>query len=154
VRVNLQNGRESVVDLPDGYARFPVAFISAHKKVLFAAPDVSSRNNGSGRGVLLDPDSGAMQPITGELRLWFDDLLHPPQPTGRPDEVWAAIYDGQKKSTAIGRYNVRSFSFAPVIELPELKFGNPETWVDQAAGWIYVAFRGDLLRLPLPAAGK
>ncbi|MFN7945496.1 MAG: HEAT repeat domain-containing protein [Blastocatellia bacterium] len=154
VRINLQNGRDFVINLPDGYARFPIAFIPASKKVLFAAPDVSSRDNGSGRGVLLDPDSGAMQPITGELRLWFDDLLHPLQPTGRPDEVWAAIYDGQKNSTAIGRYNVRIFSFAPVIELPELKFGNPEIWIDQAAGWIYVTFRDDLLRLPLPAAGR
>ena len=152
VRINLQNGRESVVDLPDGYTHFSVAYIAAHKKVLFAAPDISSRNNGSGRGALLDPESGAVQPVTGELRLWFDDLLHPLQPTGRPDEVWAAIYDEQKKSTIIGRYNVGTFSFAPVIALPELKFSNMETWIDQAAGWIYVTFRGDLLRVPLPAA--
>ena len=154
VRINLQNGREFVVELPDEYARFPVAFIPAHKKVLFAAPDISSLNNGAGRGVLLDPASGAMQPVTGELRLWFDDLLFPPQPTDRPDEVWAAIYDGQKKSTAIGRYNVRTFNFAPVIKLPELQLRNLETWVDQNAGWIYLAFRNDLLRVPLPATAR
>jgi hypothetical protein len=154
VRINLQNGRETAIDLPDGYAHFPVAFIPAHKKALFVAPDISSLKNGSGRGVLLDPESGAAQMIKGELRPWFDEFWRLPQPTGKPDEVWVAIYDEQKESIAVGRYNVRTFSFAPVIRVPELKLSSLDIWMDQAAGWLYVTFRGDLLRLPLPAAEK
>ncbi|HZS08854.1 MAG TPA: HEAT repeat domain-containing protein [Blastocatellia bacterium] len=154
VRVNLQTRQESPVSLPDGYAYFPVAFISAHSKVLFGMGSTSAIENGSGQGLLLDPETGAVQTVRGEFRPWFSELVRPQQPTGKPNEVWAAIYDGTTRTTTVGRYDIGSFSFTPVIELPGLSLSSQDVWVDAAAGKLYLTYRGDLLRLPLPGQAK
>jgi hypothetical protein len=72
------------------------------------------------------------------------------QPTGKPNEFWAVIYNQQKRGASIGRYDSKNFSFTPVIELPELRLTSNDFWVDAAAGKIWITYQGQLLRLPLP----
>ena len=54
----------------------------------------------------------------------------------------------------IGRYDERSFTFTPVLTVPDLQLRNADVWVDEARGKVWLTYKGHLLRLPLPAAGK
>ena len=45
---------------------------------------------------------------------------------------------------------MQSFTFTPVMELPDLPIKSAETWIDAGAGRLYAASRGHLLSLPLP----
>lgn len=75
----------------------------------------------------------------------------PLQPTGNPDEAWAAIPSEDGNGTRIGRYDTRRFTFAPVLTLPGAVFTSMALWVDEAEPAAYVVLNGDLLRIPLPA---
>jgi hypothetical protein len=80
-----------------------------------------------------------------------DVFAREPQPTGNPNEFWAAIPDSQKRVTNIGRYDSKTFAFTPLIELQGLTLSNSDFWVDAAGGKIWLTYRGHLLRIPLPA---
>lgn len=76
------------------------------------------------------------------------------QPTGRPHEVWAAIYRPQTQSTEVGRYNTHRFTFTPLIALPAIQAESMDLWVDAEAKKFYLTYHGHLLRLPLPDGAK
>lgn len=150
VRIQLPSGREFPINLAQTNDLFPVAHIAAHNKLLLSQyqyqyrPDVSG-----GNFYLLDAATGMTQPVKGEFRPLMNAFNRPLQPTDKPNEFWAAIHDAKKKATAFGRYDTRTFSFTPVVELPEIRLNSADTWADAASGKLYFVYLGHLLRVPL-----
>lgn len=103
-----------------------------------------------GKYFLLDPVTGKLQAVKGEFRPLRTSESMLLQPTGKPNEVWSPLYDLEKGDCFIGRYNLATFSFTPVINLSGLRLSRMEMWVDEAAGKIYFIHDGNLLRVPLP----
>ena len=50
----------------------------------------------------------------------------------------------------MGRYSAAKFTFEKVAELPIMRLSSTDTWVDEAERKIYIAYHGQLLRVPLP----
>jgi hypothetical protein len=153
-RLNLQTGREFAVGGAQLSAHFPITFVPAHNKVLLGQGHYQyGREFNGGVYYLLDPETGTLSQVRGEFRPLQDQFtraLQPTEkPTEKPSEFWAAVYDQQKKVTAVGRYDTRAFTFAPVIEVPEIRVSNADVWVDAAAGKVYLTYLGHLLRVPL-----
>ncbi len=99
---------------------------------------------------LLDAATGQVRLAPGTfapLRQAGKRLL---QSTGKPDEVWAAI--PKDNQTEVGRYNLKDFSFELLLKIPHLTFESSNLWVDGEGGKLYVVYKGQLLRLPLPGA--
>lgn len=156
VRMNLQTGREFKVKLEPADDLSPITFIPNLGKILVRrARGENNAPNPVGperpEYYLLDAATGETRPVSGE----FAPLEQPGdrflQPTGKPDEYWAAIPDEAKNQTRVGRYNVRDFSFKPVMLVPHIVLDSLSMWVDAKQGKIYVVYRGQLLRLPLEA---
>src|SRR5262249_39101864 len=121
-RINLQTGREFVVNAPQLSNHYPIVFVPAHNKVLMGQGHYPyARDFTGGTYYLLDAETGAIQPVKGEFRPLQDQFTRPLQPTERPNEFWAAVYDQQKKATIVGLYNARMFVFTPRVELPEVR---------------------------------
>jgi hypothetical protein len=149
-RIQVATGREFIVNAPQLANHYPLAFIAAHNKVLLGQGHYQyGRDFTGGTNYLLDAETGALQQVKGEFRPLQDQTARPLQPAEKPNEFWAAIYDQQKKATLVGRYDARMFAFTPVVELPEIRIGIPDLWVDVAAGKMYVTYLGHLLRVPL-----
>lgn len=145
-----QAPRELIINAPQLSGHYPIAFVAAHNKVLLGQGHYQyGRDFTGGTYYLLDPETGALQQVRGEFRPLQDQFARPLQPTGKPNEFWAAIYDQQKKATLVGRYDARAFTFTPLATLAEIRVGSPDIWVDAAAGKIYVTYLGHLLRVPL-----
>ncbi|HMY70935.1 MAG TPA: hypothetical protein PLQ88_03815, partial [Blastocatellia bacterium] len=153
-RIQTATGRESVVNAPQLANHYPLAFVAAHNKILLGQGHFQyGREFTGGTYYLLDAETGALQQVKGEFRPLQDQasrpLQHVESSAEKPNQFWAAIYDQQKKATIIGRYDARLFTFAPAIELPEIKVGSADIWADAAAGKVYVTYLGHLLRVPL-----
>ncbi len=153
-RIQTATGREFIVNAPQLANHYPLAFVAAHNKILLGQGHYQyGRDFTGGTYYLLDAETGALQQVKGEFRPLQDQasrpLQHVESSAEKPNQFWAAIYDQQKKATVIGRYDARLFTFAPAIELPEIKIGSADIWVDAAAGKVYVTYLGHLLRVPL-----
>ena len=173
VRVNLQNRTEFKVNIPPSDTFLPIAFLPTHNKfLLFRA---KGQNTMTARGneipedeesavtaklkpnpspktpeyYLLDANTGNAQLIKGEFRPLIAQTFRPLQPTGNPNEFWAAIYDEKTKITDIGRYNDKSFTFQTVTKLPEISLDSMNIWVDEKENKIYFTYQGHLLSVPL-----
>lgn len=177
VRVNLQTGRELPVNLPAAESIVPVAFVNSHNKVLVyrgKSRDYDPEEEGEGEGVgmgdgdeeearparpdltpaipeyyLLDAATGALQRVRGEFRPLELQAYRPLQPTGVASEFWAAIYDERTRTSSIGRYSDRTFTFRPVLNIPNIELLPMTIWVDEPGGKVYFAYQGHLLSLPL-----
>ena len=101
---------------------------------------------------LLDAATGRTELVKGNFAPLEQIDKRPLQPTGKPDEFWAALPDADNNKTQIGRYNARSFTFQPVLLLPHIAFDSMDLWVDEGNGKVYVTYEGQLLRVPLLAA--
>ncbi len=154
IRYDLRVGKEYPVNLPPESAHVPAVYVAAHGRMLLAHRGFHYGAGSDAPSYLLDPETGAIQNVKGEFRPLAGWHAREMQPTGNPNEFWAAIYDYQKRVTNIGRYNTKSFAFTPRVELPELNLSRNDFWVDAAAGKIWITYRGHLLRLPLPAQTK
>src|SRR4030095_1791427 len=127
-----------------------VAYVPVHGKVLLRR--AKDPNNESSVGpdrieyYLLDPSTGDTRPVSGE----FEPLHHLSrrflQPTDKPNEFWAAITRSEKKETQVGRYNLKDFTFTPVLVVPEILFDSMSMWVDEGRKQIYVVYQDQLLR--------
>ena len=148
IRRNLQSSEEFVVSLPQNAPSPWLRYVAAHGKVL-----VGFFGNG-GSDYLLDPETGTLQPVKGEFRPLTATLSRAPQSAGAPNLFWSAIYDQEKRATRFGRYDSKNFVFTPLLEFPGLELGNDDIWVDAASSKIWFAYKGHLLRLPLPAQTK
>lgn len=154
VRIHLPTGREYPVGVTGSPDLIPLSFITAHNKLLLSQQQFQYRPESSvGNFFLLDAETGQTQPVKGEFRPLINAYARPLQPTDKlaekPNEFWAALYDAKKKVTVVGRYDTRTFGFAPVVELPEIRLNSADTWADAAAGKLYFVYLGHLLRVPL-----
>ncbi|HKQ89052.1 MAG TPA: HEAT repeat domain-containing protein [Blastocatellia bacterium] len=150
VRHNLKTGKEFTVTMPNGDHHQPVQYVAAHGKILLGA----GGHYPGEINYLLDPETGSVLEVKGEFRPLDVEFARELQPTGNPNEFWAAIRDSQKSVTNIGRYDSKNFAFTSLIELPGLTLSNSDFWVDAAGGKIWLTYSGHLLRIPLPAKSK
>jgi hypothetical protein len=156
VRVDLASGKALKLDVPVADTFDPVAYVPAHGKILvMRAKDPESITGKKGVGPdqpeyrLVDPQTGATEIVSGEFAPLLEVSSRPLQPTGTPDEVWAAIFNAQKRTTEVGRYDTRRFAFRPTLSLPGIRFASSEMWIDEPNGQVYVAYNGHLLQMPL-----
>jgi hypothetical protein len=154
VRHNLQTGKEFTVTIPNGEYRPPAKYVAAHGKILLGTGGLHEEPYLGEVNYLLDPETGTVQQVKGEFSPLKDRFARELQPTGNPNEFWAAVPDSQKGATKIGRYDSRNFVFKPLVELTGLWLSNGDFWVDATAGKIWLTYIGHLLRLPLPAQAK
>jgi hypothetical protein len=152
IRYHLKTRQELVINLPKEIQLQPLAYVEAHGKVLlgrsqygFGAWSPTSQQS----HFLLDLNSGALQPVQGDFRPLYEPTWRPLQATGKPHEFWLALTNREEGSTAVGRYDSRSFVFQPVLTLPGLHIRSEEMWVDAAANRLWLIYQGHLLRLPL-----
>ena len=160
VRRNLQTGREFRIRLKPADEVSPIAFVPLHNKVLVIRGTYERINSKrvASRPIeieyyLLDPATGATQLVSGEFDPLYEKGARFLQPTGQPNEFWAAIpYEGNKQ-TEVGRYNLKDFSFKPVLVVPQINFDSRSMWVDESHDKLYVVYENQLIRLPLKPAG-
>lgn len=155
VRLNLKTGREYRVQIPPAENFDPVAYVAAHGKVLLRRADEEDYRPGATAAApefyLLDAATGQTQRVAGVFEPLTQEGGRTLQPTGRPDEFWAAIPDRGKNETRVGRYGTKDFSFRTLFVVPQITFDSYGMWVDEAGAKLHVVYEGQLLRLPLPA---
>lgn len=159
VRVNLATNREYKIktDLPVQRA---IAFIEARNLILAKGYDEEDHHGGeyeesynpsaydNGLGYyLINPDTGAVYPGTGELRPIAQQTFRPLQSTGTPGEFWAAMPRGSS-GTLFGTYSTRTLKFTTLLKLPKIIFDSTEMWVD--GGKVHFTHEGHLLAVPVP----
>ena len=158
VRRNLQTGQELRVKIDPADDVRPVVFVSLHNKVLVRRAKEDFRSASFSRGpdhpeyYLVDPATGLTQLVTGEFLPLYDQDSRALQPTGQPNEFWAAISDEEKDQTEVGRYNLKDFSFKAVLTIPQINFDSMSMWVDETHDKLYVVYKNQLIRLPLKPA--
>lgn len=158
-RINLTTGQRFSVDMPASDQIDALAFLPARGKFLlwarprrnplFTAPFPASF-------YLLDPDSGEVQRVAGNFSPLLQLNSRMLQPTSKPDEYWAAVPDVEKLQTQVGRYQLKDFSFHPIMTIPYVAFDSNAMWVDEAGGKLLIVIEDQLVRMPLgpPAASK
>jgi len=178
VRINLQTRKEFPINILPSDTLMPIAFIASHNKVLvyrtkgkfyrtddgltdysgeyeneeYYQPPTDKTPNPSPASpefYLLDAETGAAQIVKGEFRPLLQQTFRPLQPTGNPNEFWAAIYDEKTKATQIGRYNDKTFKFQPVRAIPDINLNSMQIWVDEPQSKVYFVYQNHLLGLPL-----
>ncbi|HKE04449.1 MAG TPA: HEAT repeat domain-containing protein [Blastocatellia bacterium] len=154
IRHNLQNGEEFAVALPQDTFITWLVYIAAHGKVLLLNIGSYGKVGSGDQSYLLDPETGTVQPVKGEFRPLTSAVSRAPQSAGDPNAFWAAIYDWKKRTTSFGRYDSKNFVYTPLLEFPELELKSDDIWVDATSGKIWFAYKGHLLRLPMPAQTK
>lgn len=162
VRVDLVTNRQYPV-LIQGYGQnYPIAYIATLNKFLVArndyeydgeyvqpAVDAAPDDVDPSGMLLVDPATGATQPVAGEFRPLSQQTFRPLQQTAKPNEYWAAIHDPEKNETQLGVYDTKVFGFKPVLRIPKINFNSMRMWVDETGGKVYFVYRGHLLALPL-----
>jgi hypothetical protein len=152
VRISLETRREYRIKSPYILSVTNITPVPSQYKALAEIEALRGKRGWQTEYRLIDPVTGASEKVTGDFRPlmiktpFMLTTPRPLQPTGRPNEFWAAIARKDNMGTEIGRYDTAKFVFKPIINLP-LSFN--EIWVDEAEGKIYVVHGGDLLRLPL-----
>jgi hypothetical protein len=171
VRINLLTRREFPINLPLADSVRPAAFVYSHNKVLVYRGKLPAyeyeEGDGEGEDIaptrstgpdltpaipeyyLVDAATGAIQRAKGEVRPLEQQTYRPLQPTGVPGEFWAAVYDENTKSTSIGRYSDKTFTFRAVMNVPNINLASMDIWVDEPGGKVYFVYEGHLLSLPL-----
>lgn len=157
VRINLQNGDETPINaIPKADIVRAAAFINSQYKFLIVRTDIqylNYKNNPNPKKpdfYLLDPNTGAVQLSKGEFMPVLQQTYRRLQPTaGNPSEFWAAISGDGKKYTEIGRYDEKTATFKPVLQLPNISLNSMNVWVDEAESKVYFIYNGHLLAVPL-----
>ncbi len=153
VRINLQNGKEYKINLPPADKFYPIAAVPSQNKILlYRARGENSRfkNNPSPTApeyYLLDAATGATQIAKGEFQPLEEKSYRSLQPTENQGEFWAAVYDEKTKTTQIGRYDTKTFSHKPILQIPDIALSSKEILVDEKAGKAYFIYQGHLLAL-------
>jgi hypothetical protein len=97
---------------------------------------------------LLDPETGQLESVQGEFRPLLQITYRHLQSTGKEGEAWAAIPGKNSSCMDVGRYDIKNFSFTPIVTLPAIQFDSMDMWVDESEGGFYVAANGCLLWIP------
>jgi HEAT repeat protein len=166
VRVNIATGREFPVDLSEQAADNVLVYMPLVSRFLLSSigsteydyseharyqpdghkPRSEMRN---WQFAMLDPVTGAVQKVPGEVRPLAQQTFRRLQATGKPNEFWAALIDKKADETVVGIYDARFFNFKPVVRIPKIIFDSMDMWVDQAGGKVYFVYKGHLLAAPL-----
>lgn len=160
VRINVASGRTFPVKVEEYMMWAPIANIPGNRVLLELlnddeheytdeADDTVEDDADSGQLMLLDPDTGALSEPKGEFRPLAQQRFRPLQPTAKPGEFWAAIYDTEGNATDVGVYSTVSSSFKNILRVPKIRFNSMSMWVDEPAAKVYFVYRGHLLSLPL-----
>jgi HEAT repeat protein len=162
-RVNLLTGKEFPIKMPDHMFNEAVAFLPSLNKVLLFGGNFGDydqiedydneetlNRNMKGDNYLLDPDSGLLVAVKGEIRPLRQQTFRQLQPAGVPETFWAAIPDPEKTLTQFGVYDARTLSFKSLLTIPQIEFDSMSAWVDEKEGKLYFVYEGQLLSLPLP----
>lgn len=156
VRFNLETGREYEVNLKPADELDPIAFLPVYSQILLRRveddPEISSGESVAREKVeyfLIDPKTGVIETASGEFAPLLQEGKRFLQSTSEPGQYWAAIPDETKNQTQVGRYNLKTFSFKPILTVPQIIFGSMSMWVDEKEGKLYFVYSGQLLRLPL-----
>jgi hypothetical protein len=157
VRIHLADKRMFDVDIPTADNCKPVAWIEAKKRVLvYRQRDFRDWKAGPEQPefYILDPVTGTTERVEGEMRPFFDAGEYELQPTGKPNEFWAAIHssvvDPKLHTTTIGKFDSYNFRFTPAVDFPEIHFDSSSFFVDQTTQTVWLAINGDLIRLAVP----
>ena len=168
-RIDLLTNKEYPVVI-EGYGKnLPMAYLPTLNKILVVRNENYEYGGGGDYGVdsgeendttpddaaadgmvLVDPATGATQPINGEFRPLAQQTFRSLQKTAKPNEFWAAMPDSEKNETQLGVYDTKTFSFRIVLKIPKIKFNSMNMWVDESGSKAYFVYRGHLLALPLP----
>lgn len=160
VRVNLQTGAEFRVEVPAADEFGAVAYLEAHGLVLLRRARDEAGYSGKPAGpdapeyYLLDAATGRTQPVAGVFEPLRQEGKRFLQPAGGAAEYWAAVPDRAKNQTRVGRYNLKDFSFRPLLVVPQLLFDSMAMLVGDGATKLYVVYEGQLLRLPMKSSGQ
>lgn len=164
VRVKLATGKEFEVLTENYPITRAVAFVPAIGKVLVTGyNDEEYDHHGYGGKTdddnrnyfWLDPETGAIQPVSGEVRPLGQQKFRSLQPTAAAFEFWAAIPNLKKNETDVGIYNSKTLTFKSTLKIPRINFNSMDMWIDEQEGKIYFVYNGHLLALPLnPKADK
>ncbi|MEM7011349.1 MAG: hypothetical protein AAF585_07685 [Verrucomicrobiota bacterium] len=100
---------------------------------------------GAGGGFLLDPESGELEPIDGDVWPLIRISWRPLQPTGNENEVWAAKNGSDE--VIVGRYDLEKFKFEEVLKIPNANFESMDMWVDEAGGRILAVVDRSLIEI-------
>jgi hypothetical protein len=177
VRVNLRTGREFLVNIPSAIGLYPVAHVPTHGKVLIyrgsepsresvrfgirtdndvddETPSESKDPNSSmsppkPEYYLLDLPTGALRAVKGDFRPIEERPYRPLQQSSTPGAVWATIYDRASRSTQVGLYMEKTFTFVPMTTLPEIRLKSSDIWVNEEEKKIYFVYQNHLLAVPL-----
>ncbi len=147
VRIDIRNKQVTKVETDHFYD--PLTLVPGSGNVYFQGNHGKQTEH-----MLLDPASGKLEAVKGDLDPLGHQKFRPLQPVAGSQEYWAAIPDSEKNLTRVGRYDARAFSFKPLMEIPEILFTSDEMWIDETARRIYLAYKGHLLRLPLASDQK
>ena len=156
VRINLQTNKEFAINFEEHPLIESVAYLPSLNKVLlfggnyneYGGEEEQDYTEREGEFFFLDADTGVLQKAKGEVRPLAQQTYRPLQPTGKPDEVWAAIPDTTADNTQVGVYNVKTLAFKSLVKIPQITFNSMQMWID--AGKVYFVYEGHLLGLPLP----
>ena len=162
VRINLQTGKESKINLPPAEEFYPIAFVPAHNKVLLCRGKeaYSTLNPTVTEYYLLDTNTGKSELVKGEFQPLITQTFRPLQPTGKPNEFWATVYSRAENKTEIGVYNTQDFTFKSLMKLPEILLNGMDIWIDEKEAKVYFIYTGGygseahLLSLPFPEIEK
>jgi hypothetical protein len=155
VRFNLQTGREFRVQLPPAEQFDAFTYVVPHGKVLLRRARESYQPSPKSVGpevpeyYLLDAATGNTELVSGRFEPLQQQGTRSLQPTGKPNEFWAAIPNFDKHETQVGRYNLKDFSFQQVLLVPHISFDSLSMWVEEDGTKLYLVYEGQLLRLPL-----
>jgi hypothetical protein len=156
-RVNLATNREFKVAMPGDIMGQPIAFVPSQNKMLIMAgtfygeEGVSVYAKSRAAFYLMDPATGVIQKVNGDVRPLWQQTSRPLQNASAADTFWAAVTDEKRKATVIGLYNAKLLMFKEVLVLPTIEFTSMDLWVDEAAKQAYIVYEGQLLRVPLTA---
>ena len=162
VRLDLVTNKEYHVDL-EGYGDpYPSAYIPSINKILIVRQaeydetesadeedDVTPNDTDPETMILVDPATGATQPVNGEFRPLDQQTFRPLQKATKPNEFWTAMPDAEKGDTQVGIYDAKLLKFTQVLRIPKIKFNSMNMWVDEPGGRVYFVYRGHLLALPM-----
>ena len=149
VRINLATRKQFKISTEQYPQVNAIAFIPSVNKILVDTNiDYDGERTTNGAYYLLEAETGTMQSVKGDLGPLAQQISRALQPTGKVDEFWAAIPDRETAETQIGTYNAKTFTFKPLLKIPQIKFDSMQMWVD--AGKVYFVYGGHLLALRLP----
>jgi hypothetical protein len=153
VRVNLATGKEFEVKTGDYPLSEAVVFVPSVNKTLIFAGYYNDEHDSSavrvGDYFLLDAATGTMQKAKGEFRPLVQQTFRPLQPAANAGEFWAAVPNIKRNQTVFGAYDAKTFTFKPLVTIPQINFDSMAMWFDAAEKKLYFIYEGHLLALPV-----